>query len=112
MPDDCTIQLSDTGAVLGGDCACNYDGTEYSSTIVSGFSSTYSLGNCQSNVGYMTFPVVSEPFCGETDWVAFDFAVVNGGSELIGVCNGAEDTIYGEPNAGASWPCVFEAYLQ
>jgi len=109
---DCTICVNGSGAVTGGNCRCNNDGTEYLSEIETG---AYTLGEaCQSSTGYLWFVVSSDEICGNESYLALDFAVAQSGKEIMGACDTAEyilnDT--SEYNAGYDINCAFEGWLQ
>ncbi len=120
-PDDsvvgnCTVCVNGAGGVTGGSCRCNVgDGEgnfEYISEIETG---GYTLGeNCQSSTGYLWFQTSSDPICGETNAIAVDFAVANGGLELLGACDPAEYVLGNTalPNTGSYDACSFEASQQ
>ncbi|MGD0076018.1 MAG: hypothetical protein ABSD31_16995 [Candidatus Binataceae bacterium] len=122
-PDDpvvanCTICVNGAGGITGGSCACNRHvdddtgNTEYLSEIETG---GYTLGeNCQSSTGYMWFQTSSDPICGETSALALDFAVAEGGLELLGACDPAEYILGNTslPNTGFYDACVFEGSQQ
>jgi len=83
---DCTVVLAG-GYVIGGSCRCNNDGEEYLSEIETG---GYVLGEgCQSSTGFLTFDVSSDEVCGDTSTIYLDFAVAEGGAELMGACDNA-----------------------
>jgi len=93
---DCTIVVAG-GYVTGGSCRCNNDGTEYLSEIETG---GYNLGEgCQSSTGFLTFTVTSDEVCGDTSTIYLDFAVAEGGEELMGSCDNAN-----------SFDCAFEGW--
>ena len=83
---DCTVCLAG-GLVTGGSCRCNSDFVEYFSSIVSG---GYNLGGgCQSNTGLLRFITSSDKVCGQAGTVYLNFAVANGGKDLMGACGSA-----------------------
>jgi hypothetical protein len=95
---DCTICLS-SGAVTGGSCRCNSDGTEYLSEIETG---GYTPGeDCQSSTGFLQFTISSDEVCGETSHVFLDFASAAVGQELFGACDSANE-----------FDCAFEGWKQ
>ena len=107
---DCTICVNGAGGVTGGLCACNSDDVEYISQVETG---GYTLGeDCQSSTGYLWFTTSSDLICGAESSVAVDFAVANGGSELIGACDTAEYILDNTSllNAGYDDACAFEGY--
>lgn len=99
---DCTICVAG-GYVTGGSCRCNVNeveggGFETLSEIVTG---GYTLGeNCQSSTGFMTFTTSSDEICGITSTLYLDFAVAQGGQEIMGAC-------YPAP-----FDCAFEGWKQ
>jgi hypothetical protein len=113
---DCTLCLDNRGHVTSGDCRCSVNGTagsfEYLSEIETG---GYTLGEeCQSSTGYLWFETSSEEICGEESALALDFAVGQGGSEIIGACDPGE-FILNNPalaNSGFDFSCSFEGYLE
>ena len=109
---DCTICVNGAGGITGGTCKCNTEGFEYNSEIETG---GYTLGeDCQSSTGYMWFTTSSDPICGEESSVALNFAVADGGEEIIGACDPGEYILNNTSlyNAGYYDACSFEGYLQ
>ena len=113
---DCTICVNGAGGITGGTCRCNVGsddgGPEYLSEIETG---GYTLGeNCGSSTGYMWFTSSSDPICGVRDSMALDFAVADGGEEIIGACDPGEYILDNESlaNFGFSDSCAFEGWLQ
>ena len=113
---DCTVCLDNRGHVTGGSCRCNVieasAGPEYLSQIETG---GYTLGeSCQSSTGYLWFTTSSDEICGEESSLALDFAVANGGSEIVGACDPGEYILNNTSlyNAGYYFSCAFEGYLQ
>ncbi len=109
---DCTICVNGAGKVTGGGCRCNNDGTEYLSEIEAG---AYTLGeNCESSTGYMWFVTSSDEICGVDSYLALDFAVAQGGKEIMGACDTAEYILNNHSmfNAGYDLACAFEGWLQ
>ena len=113
---DCTICLDNRGHVTSGDCRCSVSGTagsfEYLSEVETG---GYTLGEeCQSSTGYLWFETSSDEICGEENALALDFAVAQGGSEIIGACDPAEFILNNSAlaNAGFDFNCSFEGYLE
>ena len=111
---DCTICVNGAGGVTGGSCRCNHHGlvTETLSAIVTG---GYTLGqNCQSNTGYLWFTTSSDLICDEESSLALDFAVAQGGKELMGACDPGEFILNNTSlfNAGFFIPCAFEGWLR
>ena len=113
---DCSVCLDNRGHVTGGSCSCDAselgDNVEYLSSIVAG---GYTLGgHCQSSTGYMWFTTSSQEICGQEFSLALNFALANGGSEIIGACDPSEyiagnTSLY---NAGYYFSCAFEGYLR
>ena len=109
---DCTICVNGAGGVTSGSCSCNTDGAEYLSEIETG---GYTLGeNCQSSTGYLWFTTSSDPICGDVSSAAIDFAVAQGGNEIIGACDPGEYILNNESllNAGYDDACAFEGWKQ
>jgi hypothetical protein len=109
---NCTVCVNGAGGVTGGSCRCNFDGSEYLSEIETG---GYTLGeNCQSSTGYMWFTTSSDEICGVASSLALDFAVAEGGTELLGVCDPAEYVLDNTSlvNFGYSEGCAFEGNQQ
>jgi len=109
---DCTVCVNGAGAVTNGICRCNSDGTEFMSEIEGG---AYTLGeDCQSSTGYLWFVTSSDDICGETPYLALDFAVAQQGKEMIGACDTANYILNNtsRPNTGSDINCAFEGYLQ
>jgi len=112
---DCTVCLDNRGHVTSGDCSCNVGGSdgnfEYLSEIETG---GYTLGeDCQSSTGYLWFTTSSDEICGEESSLALDFAVANGGQEIIGACDPSEVILNTSlANAGFDFSCSFEGYQE
>ena len=113
---DCTICVNGAGGVTGGTCRCNSGGLgggfETLSEIVTG---GYTLGeNCQSSTGYLWFTTSSDFICDEESSLALDFAVAQGGKEIIGACDPSFYILNNTSlfNAGYYIPCAFEGYQQ
>jgi len=110
---DCTICVNRAGGVTGGTCSCNADGTEYLSEIETG---GYTLGEkCESSTGYLWFTTSSDEICDEESSLALDFAVANGGNEIIGTCDPGDYILDNTSldNAGTDLDsCVFEGWSQ
>ena len=108
--------MNGAGGVTGGNCKCNVNtgdgGFEYNSEIEAG---GYTLGeNCQSSTGYLWFTTSSDLICGVESSAAIDFAVANGGNEIIGACDTDEFILNNTSlfNAGFFDACAVEGYLQ
>jgi hypothetical protein len=109
---DCTICVNGQGGVTGGTCRCQKDGFETLSGITTG---GYTLGtNCQSSTGYLWFTTSSDLICNEESSLALDFAVAQGGSEIMGTCDPGEFILNNTSlfNTGFDINCAFEAYHQ
>jgi len=109
---DCTICVSATGGVTGGECRCNVGGFETLSEITGG---GYTLGeDCQSSTGYLWFVTTSDEICDLDSYLALDFAVAQQGSEILGACDTDEFILSNTSkfNAGFDLPCAFEGWLQ
>jgi hypothetical protein len=109
---DCTLCVNGQGRVTLGQCRCNNNGFEYLSSIVAG---GYTLGlNCQSSTGSLWFATSSDEICGDESYLALDFAVAQGGKEIMGACNSAEFILNNtsKPNTGYNINCAFEGWLQ
>jgi len=109
---DCTVCVNGKGGVTGGECRCNEDGFETLSEIETG---GYTLGeNCESSTGYLWFTTSSDEICDEESSLALDFAIADGGSEIIGACDPGEYILDNTSldNAGYDFACAFEGYLQ
>ena len=111
---DCTICVNGAGGVTGGSCRCNPYGVEYLSEIETG---GYTLGeNCESSTGYLWFTTSSDDICDDESSLALDFAVAQGGKELIGTCDPGEyildNTSLDNTGYGTLFTCAFEGYLQ
>jgi hypothetical protein len=113
---DCTVCVNGAGLVTGGTCRCNVNAVpgaiETLSEIEGG---GYTLGeNCQSSTGYLWIETSSDEICGIGSALALDFAVAQGGQELIGACDPAEFILNNKSlfNAGFGIPCAFEGFLQ
>jgi len=109
---DCSICVNGAGAVTGGTCRCNNEGTEYLSAIEGG---SYTLGeDCQSSTGYLWFVTSSDEICGSQSFLALDFAVAQQGKEMMGACDTAQYILNNrsEPNTGFDINCAFEGWLK
>ena len=114
---DCSVCLDNRGHVTSGSCRCDVSELiggefEYLSEIETG---GYTLGeNCQSSTGYLWFTTSSDEICGEESSLALDFAVANGGSEIIGACDPGEYILNNTSllNAGYDFGCAFEGYIE
>jgi len=99
--------------VTGGTCSCNDGGFETLSEIETG---GYTLGEgCESSTGYLWFTTSSDLICDEESSLALDFAVANGGNEIIGTCDPGEYILDNTSLANAGHyidTCAFEGYLQ
>jgi len=109
---NCTLcfgQLG-SGVITGGDCRCNAEtSTEVSSTIASG---EYFL-EAATGTGFLFLETSGGDICGFTPYLGLDFALANGGTEIVGNCDGEEFiSIDGDefPNTGYDMPCAFEGY--
>ena len=77
----------------------------------------YTLGeDCQSSTGYLWFTTSSDEICDSESSLALDFAVADGGKEIIGTCDPGEYILDNTPLFNAGYEqlesCVFEGYLQ
>jgi len=113
---DCSVCLDNRGHVTSGNCRCNVsevsDSFEYLSEIEIG---GYTLGeDCQSSTGYLWFTTSSDEICGQESSLALDFAVAQGGSEIVGACDPSEYILNDTSlfNAGYYFSCSFEGYME
>ena len=114
---DCTICVNGAGGVTGGTCRCNYTVSPGNAETLSEIETGgYTLGeDCESSTGYLWFTTSSDLICGAESSLALDFAVADGGNEIIGTCDPSEyildnTSLY---NAGYDIPaCAFEGYKQ
>ncbi len=111
---DCTICVNGAGGVTGGTCRCNAHFLTVVETLSEIEGGGYTLGeSCQSSTGYLWFATSSDEICGLGSYMALDFAVADGGSEIIGACDTAEYILNNESefNFGVNG-CAFEGWLQ
>ena len=94
-------------AITGGDCRCNSDGTEFSWSITTGQYFVETDGE-----GTLYFESSTNQICGgRAAYLDLDFALANGGKEIVGNCNAVQYILSGTVlNAGADLACAFEGY--